>query len=145
MRAFHTPDVPVTFGLAREQSPAITEDASMLVNRHAKKQQQPNPAVAAQQDVGFRGVLVKPQAASTRFEDHLRHAETAFKKHETEAVKAFLSSVREEYRIPLGDKLEGRGEWTWQAAKEEGKRIVEAESKTQRRSARLMIGTSRPS
>ena len=87
-------------------------------------------------------MLIKPQAPFTPFEDHLRYAEKAFSQHETEAVQAFVSSVQERYRKLLRHKLEERGEWTWQAAREEGHRIIHTEKKAKRRSARLMAASS---
>lgn len=114
----------------------------MLINQHAKEQQKPN---AADQDTEVQGVLIQAQTSSTLFEDHLRYAEKAFKRYETEAVQAFMSGVQEEYRIPLGKKLEEHGGWTWQAAIEEGYRMVAAGKKTKRRSARLVAGSSQPS
>ena len=114
----------------------------ILINQHAKQQQKPN---AAYQDIEVQGVLIQAQTSSTLFEDHLRYAEKAFKRYETEAVQAFVSSVQEEYRIPLGKKLEEHGEWTCHAAIEEGYRIVAAEKETKRRSARLIARSSQPS
>ena len=86
-------------------------------------------------------MLIKAQAPSTLFEDHLKYAEKAFKRIETEAVKAFVSSVREEHGTLLRHKLEEHGEWTWQAAREEGYRIADTEKKTKRRSVRLMAAS----
>lgn len=90
-------------------------------------------------------MLIKAQASLTRFEDHLRYHEQVFRRYETEAVQAFVSGLKAEYRTPLRNKLEGHGEWNWQAALDEGYRMVEAEKKSVRRSARLMVGSSQPS
>ena len=87
-------------------------------------------------------MLIKAQAPFTLFENHLRYAEKAFQQLEIEAVRAFVSSVQEGYRTRLRHKLEGDNEWTWQAAMEEGYRIVNSEKKAKRRSARLMAASS---
>lgn len=138
-------EVVLTFSKAsREMSQATTEDEWMLVNQQAGQQQR-QQSNAAHQDIEIQGVLIKAQASCTLFEDHLSYAEKVFKRYETEAVQAFVGSVQEKYRIPLGNKLEEHGEWTWQAAREEGYRIIDAEKKTKRRSARLMAGSSQPS
>ncbi|CAD6583191.1 MAG: hypothetical protein ASARMPREDX12_001203 [Alectoria sarmentosa] len=125
----------ITFSIAsREMSEATTEDESMLINQHAKHQQ----LNAAHQDIEVQSVLIKAQTPSKLLEDHLRYAEKAFKRYETEAAQAFVNSVRKKYQIPLRNKLDERGEWTWQAAMQEGYRMAEAEKKTERRSTRLM-------
>ena len=87
-------------------------------------------------------MLIKAQLPFTLFEDHLRYAEKAFQQLETEAVRAFVNSVQEGYRTRLRHKLEEDGEWTWQAARDEGDRIVQTEKKAKRRSARLMAAAS---
>ena len=136
-------EVPVTFDTAsRELSQATTEDDRMLVNQLTEQQRHTS---ATHQDIEVQGVLIKAQTPSTLFEDHLRYAEKAFKRHENEAVQAFVSGTQEAYRIPLEKKLEEHGQWTWQAAMEEGQRMVEAQKKTMRRSARFMAGTYQPS
>ena len=124
---------------------AGAENERMLLDKHAKQQQQQQPN-AAHQDVEVQGVLIKAQASSTPFEDHLKYAEKVFKRYETEAVQAFVGSAQEKYRVQLGNKLQEHGEWTWQAAREEGYRMLEAEKKkTKRRSARLLAGSFQPS
>ena len=129
--------VSVTFGIAsRRSSQATTEDED---ERMPVKQQQPD---VAQPHIEIQGMLIKAQAPFTLFEDHLKYAEEAFNQHETEAVQAFLSSVKEQYRTLLRHKLEEHGEWTWQAAREEGYRIVNTEKKAKRRSARLIAASS---
>ena len=70
-------------------------------------------------------MLIKAQASGTLFEDHLRYVKNLFRRQETEAVHAFVSSLREKYRFRLGNKLEEYGDWTWQAAREESGRILE--------------------
>ena len=112
----------------------------MLVDEQPKQQQ----SDAIHQNTESDGVLIKAQASGTPLEDHLRYAENLFRRHETEAVRAFVSSLREKYRIRLGNKLEEYGDWTWLAAREESVRILEAEHKTIRRSARLMGGSVQP-
>ena len=82
-------------------SQATTEDESMPVQKYA--QQQPK---AAHQDIEVQGALIKAQAPFTRFENHLRYAEKAFRRHETEALQTFVSSVQEEYRTFLSNSLE---------------------------------------
>ena len=114
------------------------EDERMPVSRHAK-QQQPN---VTSSEVEVQGMLIKAQLPFTLFEDHLRYAEKAFQQLETEAVRAFVNSVQEGYRTRLRHKLEEDGEWTWQAARDEGDRIVQTEKKAKRRSARLMAASS---
>ena len=134
----------VTFGTAsRRKSQPSTEDEDerMPVNQPAKQQQKPH---TPQPDIEVHGMLIKAQAPFTLFEDHLRYAEKAFKRLETEAVQAFVGSVQEGYRTLLTHQLGGHGEWTWQAAKEEGYRIVDSEKKAKRRSARLMATSSQP-
>ncbi len=136
-------EVSITYDIASPRvSQATTEDEWTPSNQHTKQQQQPS---TYHQDIEVQSVLIKPQAPFTLFEDHLRYAEKAFKRFEAEAVQAFVSSVQEEYRIPLGNKLEEQGQWTWQAAREEGYRIIDNEKKTKRRSARLMAASSQPS
>ena len=90
-------------------------------------------------------MLIKAQTSLARFEDHLRYHEQVFRRYEAEAVRAFVSGLKAEYRTPLRNKLEEHGEWSWQAALDEGYRMVEAEKKSVRRSARLMVGSSQPS
>ena len=114
------------------------EDERIPVNQHVK-QQQPNTPHA---DIEVQGMLIKPQAPSTPFEDHLWYAGNVFRQHETEAVEAFLGSIQERYRKLLIHKLEERGEWTWQAAREEGHRIIHTERKAKSRSASLMTTPS---
>lgn len=127
--------VSVTFSIAsRETSQATTEDESMLNNEHAEQRQ----LDAAHQDIELERVLIKAQASSGLFEDHLRYIEEVFEQYETYAVQAVMSSIQEKYRTPLGNKLDEHGKWTWQAAVEEGYMMVEAEKKTGRRSARLL-------
>lgn len=122
------------------QATTDDDDEMVLVSQHAnKQQQQPN---ATTPDVEVQGMFIKAQPPFTLFEDHLRYAEKAFQQLETEAVRAFVSSVQEGYRARLRHKLEGDGEWTWQAAMEEGYRIVNSETKAKRRSARLMAASS---
>lgn len=129
-------EVPVTFAIAStDRSRATTEDEGIQVDNQPEQQQ------AAQEEFEAQGVLIKAQA-STLFEDHLRYAEKAFKQRETEAVLAFLSSLREKYRITLEDRLEKHGEWTWQAAMDEAYQMVEVEQKIPRRSARLIASPS---
>ncbi len=111
----------------------------MLINPRAKHLQQPN---AAHQDIEVLGVLIRAQAFSTPLENHLRYAEKVFKRYEIEAVQAFVSGLQELYRTPLENKLEEHDDWTWQAAIEEGYRMVAGEKKTRTRSARLMAGSS---
>lgn len=134
----------VTTGTAsRRASQATTEDEDedqrMPINQHAKQQQQPH---AAHPHIEVQGMLIKAQTPFTLFEDHLKYAEKAFNQHEAEAVQAFVSSVKEQYRTLLRRKLEEHGEWTWQAAREEGYRIVNSEKKAKRRSARLLAASS---
>ena len=121
------------------QATTEDEDERMPVSQHAKQQQQPN---ATPSDVEVQGLLIKAQPPFTLFEDHLRYAEKAFQQLETEAVRAFVSSVQAGYQTRLRHKLEEDGEWTWQAAREEGYRIVHSEDKAKRRSARLMAASS---
>ena len=104
--------------------------------------EQPN---AVNRDIEVRGVLIKAQGSFTLFEDHLRYAEEAFRRHETEAVQAFVNSIQDSYRISLGKKLEELGDWTWQAVREESYRILETEKKAKRRSARLLAVSAQPS
>ena len=120
------------------QATTEDEDERMPVSQHAK-QQQPS---ATPPDVEVQGMLIKAQPPFTLFEDHLRYAEKAFQQLKTEAVRAFVSSVREGYQTRLRHKLEEDGEWTWQAVREEGYRIVHSEKKAKRRSARLMAASS---
>lgn len=132
-------EVSVTSGIAaRDMSQATTEDESIQDSMHAEQQQ------TAHQNSEAHGVLLKAQTSWTLLEDHLRYAEKAFKQCETETVLGLVSSIRENYRITLQNKLEKRGEWTWQAAMEEAYKMVEAEKKIKRRSARLMAGPSQP-
>ena len=122
------------------QATTEDEDERMPVSQHAKQQQQqPN---TTSPDVEVKGMLIKAQPPFTLFEDHLRYAEKAFQQLETEAVRAFVSSVQEGHQTRLRHKLEEDGEWTWQAAREEGYRIVHSEKKAKRRSARLMAASS---
>ena len=133
----------MTLGIASgrfSQATTEDEDERMPVGQHAKQQQQrPN---AAHRDIEVQGMLIKAQAPFTPFEDHLRYAEKAFKQFETGAVQAFVGSVQAGYRTLLSRRLEEHGEWTWQAAREEGYRIVDTDKKTKRRSARLMATSS---
>ncbi|CAF9926331.1 hypothetical protein IMSHALPRED_006933 [Imshaugia aleurites] len=130
----------LTFGIASsEASEPTTEEGRTLI----QQQLQPN---AANEDVEVLGVLIKAQAPSTRLEDHLRYSGQAFTRYETEAVRAFVNGLQHEYRIPLYNKLDEHGEWTWQAAQEEGHRLVEARKKKRMRwSSRLMNRPSQPS
>ena len=121
------------------QATTEDEDERLPVSQYAKQQQQPN---ATPPGIEVQGMLIKAQTPFTLFEDHLRYAEKAFQQLETEAVRAFVSSVQEGYRTRLSQKLEEDGEWTWQAAREEGYRIVHSEKKAKRRSARLMATSS---
>ena len=115
----------------------------MPSKQHAGQQQLlPN---AVHQDIEVQSVTIKAQSSSTLLENHLRYTEKAVKRYETEAVQAFVSGLQEQYRIPLGNKLEEHDEWTWQVAMEEGYKMVEGEKKTRRRSARLMSGAFQPS
>ena len=123
---------------------ATTGVEDMLVDEQPKQQQQQQQSDAAHQDTEIHGMLIKAQASGTSLEDHLRYAENRFRRHEAEAVHAFVSSLREKYRFRLGNKLEEYGDWTWQAAREESVRILQAENKTTRRSARLMGGSVQP-
>ena len=137
-------EVSVMLGIVSGRlSQATTEDDDERVStsQHAK-QQQPN---ATTPDVEVQGMLIKAQTPFTSFEDHLRYAEKAFQQLETEAVRAFVSSIQVGYQTRLRHKLEEDGEWTWQAAMEEGYRIVQSEKKAKRRSARLMAASSHPS
>lgn len=124
----------------RELSQATTDDESMLTNHHAEQRR----LNVAHQDIEVQSVRIEAQASCRLFEDHLRRAEKDFKRYDTEAARAFVGGVQEKYRIPLGKKLDEHGEWTWQAAIEEGYRMVEAEKKTARRSARLMARSPQP-
>ena len=128
---------------AREMFDTTTEDEDMIVDEQPKQQQQ-QQSDAAHQDTEVHGVLIKAQASSTPFEDHLRYAEDLFRRQETAGVRAFVSSLRTKYGIRLGNKLEEYGDWTWQAAREESGRILEAENQTTRRSARLMGESVQP-
>ena len=121
------------------QATTEDEDERMSASQHAKQQQQPN---ATTPDVEVPGMLIKAQPPFTLLEDHLRYAEKAFQQLETEAVRAFVGSVQEGYQTRLRHKLKEDGEWTWQAAMEEGYRIVQSEKKAKRRSARLMAASS---
>ena len=114
----------------------------MLVNEHAEQQQQPK---AVHQIDDVQGVLIKAQTSSMPFEDHLRYAEDTLRRYEAKAMQAFLSSVHKKYRVTLENKLEKHIDWTWQAAIEEGYKMIQAEKKIKRRSARLMAGPSQPS
>lgn len=135
-------EVLVTFSIAsRGISEATTEDDWMPINQPAKQQQQQQPN-GFHHGIEVQGVLIKAQGPFTPFEDHLRYAEKAFKQYEVEVVQAFVTGVQEEYRVPLGNKLDEHGEWTWQAAREEGYRIIDTEKKAKRRSARLMAVSS---
>ena len=126
-------EVLVTFATASTDiARATTEDELIQGNNHADQQH------AAQEEFEAQRVVIKAQTSSTLFEDHWRYAEKAFKRYETEAVLAFVSSVQEKYRITLENRLEKHGEWTWQAAMEEAYQMVEAEQKIPRRSARLI-------
>ena len=87
-------------------SQATTEDESMPIQKYAQ-QQQPK---TAHRDTEVQGALRKAQAPFTRFEDHLRYAEKAFRRHETEALQTFVSSVQEGYRTFLSNRLEEHGE-----------------------------------
>ena len=117
----------------------ITGEGDMLVDEQPEQQSD-----ATHQHTESHSMLIKAQVSGTPLEDHLRYAENLFRRHETEAVRAFVSSLREKYRIRLGNKLEEYGDWTWQAAREETGRILETEKKTTRRSARLMGGSVQP-
>lgn len=133
-------EVSVTSCIAsRRLSQATTEDEDERkpVNQHAKQQQQQQPSTPYA-DIEVQSMLIKPQEPSTPLEDHLWYAEDVFRQHETEAVEAFLGSIQERYRKLLMHKLEERGEWTWQAASEEGHRIIHTEKKARSRSAGLM-------
>ena len=121
----------------------ITGEEDMLVDEQPNQQQQ-QQFDATHQRTESHGVLIKAQASGTPLEDHLMYAENLFRRHEAEAVRAFVSSLREKYRLRLGNKLEEFGDWTWQAAREETGRILETEKKTTRRSARLMGGPVQP-
>ena len=129
---------------AREIFDTITGEEDMLVDEQPKQQQQQHQSDATHQNIESHGVLIKAQASGTPLEDHLRYAESLFRRHESEVVRAFVSSLRERYRFRLGNKLEEYGDWTWQAAREETGRILETEKKTTRRSARLMGGSVQP-
>lgn len=132
----------VTFGIASsEMSQANTVEDRMPVNQLLKMQLQPN---AGHQDLEKQGVLIRAQSSSTLFENHLKYTEKAVRLYETEAVQLFVRGVQAKHRIPLGNKLEERDEWTWQAVMEEGYGMVEAEKKMKRRSGRHLNGSSQP-
>lgn len=125
----------VTLSIAsREMSQVTTEDESMLNDQHAE---QP-PLAAAHQDLEIQGVLIKAQTSPKLLENHLRYLEEVFGRFEAGAAQAFVSSVHEECRIPLVNKLDKHVKWTWQAALEECYKMVAAEKQTGRKSARLM-------
>ena len=131
------PKPSVTSRIAsRGISQVTTEDESVQDNKQVEQRQ------AAYQDFEAHGLLIKAQSSWTPLEDHLRYAEKAFKQCETEAVLGLVSSVQENYRFTLQNKLEKRGEWTWQAAMDEAYKMVEAEKTIKRRSVRLMAGPS---
>lgn len=142
LKAASYAEVSVTSCIAsRRPSQATTEDEDERtpINQHAKQQQQQQEPHA---DIEVQGMLIKAQDRTTSFEDHLWYAETVFTQHETEAVVAFMGSIQERYRKLLMHKLGERGEWTWQAAREEGHKIIHTEKKVKSRSARLIATPS---